>query len=226
MRGTFSMHEICPHCGAELKRMPIDLFGKTRDVFCYGSCGCSESQWDGVYVPDGMRLYAEAGIPRRYLSAEADLGDMPQRVASGMSLYIHGTFGSGKTRYACALLKAIVDMGVSARFENSKHLISEIQGTYSGKWSNALDRAYGCKVLVLDDIGKEQCTEYSISMLYELIDARYSDAKPIVTTSNFSRGELLSRLAAKDAATAESIVSRLCENAETLYFGGADRRLA
>ena len=132
----------------------------------------------------------------------------------------------GKTFFACALAKRLVDMGVSVRFENSRHLMTEIQGIFGGRSTDALDRAHNCRVLVLDDLGKEQATEFAISMLYELVDGRYMQGKPTVVTSNFSRGELMTRLCERDAATAESIVSRLCENADTLLMDGEDRRLA
>jgi len=232
-RNTTSAREVfgnlrgtCHHCGKPLKRISVDLFGKQTEVPCWGSCGCEESRWDGEDVTQDERRWARAGVPKRYLHAECDLGGYPQSVASGRSLYVHGPYGSGKTFFACALAKRLVDMGVSVRFENSRHLMTEIQGIFGGRSTDALDRAHNCRVLVLDDLGKEQATEFAISMLYELVDGRYMQGKPTVVTSNFSRGELMTRLCARDAATAESIVSRLCENADTLLMDGEDRRLA
>lgn len=220
------MHSVCPRCGKELKVITVELFGKPKEVTCYGSCGCDESKLDGVYVKDSNRAYVRAGIPLRYLGAETNLDGWDSHVFEGKSLYIHGPYGDGKTHFACALAKSLIDMGAFVRFENSKHVITEVQGTYSSGHTDVLDRCYNCRVLVLDDLGKEQPTPYSISMLYELIDARYSAKKPIVVTSNFARDELLHRWAPADLATAESIVSRLCDGVEVISMNGPDRRLS
>ena len=224
--GLFAMYDECPHCGRPLKVITVNVFGRDKEVTCYGSCGCEESKLDGSFLKPKQKDYVRAGIPERYLGAECDLDGWDSAVEGGKSLYIHGPFGPGKTHFASALARKLVDDGVSVYFINSKHLISEIQGTYSGRPTDAMDRCFDCKVLVLDDLGKEQPTPYSISMLYEIIDTRYSNRKPIVATSNFSRGELLGRWAHADAATAESIVSRLCDDVGTLYMDGPDRRLA
>lgn len=224
-RGIIVCHDVCPHCGRKLNRRRVVLFGKPYEVTDYGSCGCEESKYDGANIKQAERKYIEAGIPQRYLKAESDLGSYPRDVMAGRSIYLYGPYGSGKTWFACALAKALIDNGVSVRFANSGHLMAEIKGIYDGRPTDALDRAYACRVLVLDDLGKEQPTEHSIAMLYELIDSRYMAGKPIIATSNFARDELLARLG-RDIATAESIVSRLCEDSTSLYMGGQDRRLA
>ena len=226
MKGVFPrMRKVCDHCGKPLKEIEVNLFGKMVKVTCWESCGCSESKLDGMYITDKQKEYVRAGIPERYLGADS-CDDKHLSVIAGNSLYIQGDNGNGKTRYACGIARKLVDAGTSVYFINSKHLISEIQGTYSGRPTDALDRAYTCKVLVLDDLGKEQPTAYSLSMLYELIDSRYSAMKPIVVTSNFSRGGLVERWASADLPTAEAIASRLCEGVETVVFEGGDRRLA
>ena len=222
----FAMFESCPHCGKPLKVIKVNIFGKEKEVTCYGSCGCEESKLDGSFLKPKQKDYVRAGIPERYLGAECDLDGWDESVKAGKSLYIHGPYGPGKTHFASALARKLLDDDVSVYFVNSKHLISEIQGTYNGRYSDVMDRCFDCKVLVLDDLGKEQPTPYAISMLYEIVDTRYSKRKPIVATSNFTRGELLRRWAQADAATAESIVSRLCDETETLFMDGPDRRLS
>jgi len=221
-----TLHWTCPHCGKALKRKEVVLFGKPMAVPCYGSCGCEDSAFDGEGIPQTARRYAKAGIPKRYLESEWDHFSRPHDVMAGRSVYIYGPNGTGKTTFACALAKLLIDMGVTVRFENSKQVITEIQESYSGKPTDVLDRCYACRVLFLDDLGKEQPTPYALSMLYQVIDTRYAAGKPIVVTSNFSRGALVNRWERADLETAEAIVSRLCENCETVEIGGDDRRLA
>jgi len=221
-----NLHWTCPRCGKELKRIEIEFFGKPMEVPCYGSCGCEESAFDGQDIPHSARRYAKAGIPKRYLDAEWDHFSRTLDVEAGRSVFVYGPNGTGKTTFACALAKQLIDMGVTVRFENSKQVITEIQSTYSGKLTDVLERCYACRVLVLDDLGKEQPTAYALSMLYQVIDERYAAGKPTVVTSNFSRGALVNRWENADLETAEAIVSRLCENCETVEMRGDDRRLA
>lgn len=221
-----NLHWECPRCGKQLKRISVPLFGKPTEVPCYGSCGCEESAIDMLGVARSDRGYALAGIPKRYLSAEVDHGHRPHDVAAGLSVYVYGPNGTGKTTFACSLAKKLVDMGITVRFENSKQVIAEIQSSYNGRQTDVLERCSACRVLVLDDLGKEQPTPYALSMLYQVIDSRYSQGKPTVVTSNFSRGALVNRWEGADLETAEAIVSRLCENSETVMMDGEDRRIA
>jgi len=220
-----NLHWTCPHCGAELKRATVNLFGKDYVVPCYASCGCEESKWDGLDVPRGHRGYAKAGIPERYIKPDDEPTGFASDVARGLSLYVHGPNGTAKSTLAGKLATELVDMGVSVRWENSRHMMSEIQGMYGGRGSDVLERAYACRALVLDDIGKEQPTAHAISMLYELVEQRYGAMKPIVVTSNFDRAELAARWSQADAETAEAIVSRLCDGCQVIEMGGPDRRL-
>ena len=169
--------------------------------------------------------YAIAGIPQRYLEIAHDTKGYEHDVAQGTSLFIHGPNGTAKSTYAASVAKALIDMGVSVAWVNSKHLISEIQGMFDGRKSDVLERCYACRVLVLDDLGKEQPTPYSISTLYELVEMRYGERKPIVATSNFDRVQLASRWASADAETAAAIVSRLCDSCSVLEMYGEDRRV-
>jgi len=216
----------CPHCGKELDRKFVELFGRRVEVPLYESCGCEESKFDGLGVARSDRDYARAGVPARYLGAEYEHGHRALDVQAGRSVYVFGPNGTGKTTFACALAKQLVDMGVTVRFENSKRIIGEIQESFKGKYTDVVERSTSCRVLVLDDLGKEQPTPHSLSVLYQIIDSRYSAGKPTVVTSNFSRGALVNRWEQADLETAEAIVSRLCENCETVMMDGEDRRLS
>ena len=113
MAGVLPCRLTCPHCGRELSKRTIAIFGTERTVTDYGSCGCEESKWDGEPVARADRRYAATGIPARYASASCPTNGWEDAVASGRSLYIHGPFGSGKTYFACSLAKKLCDMGVT-----------------------------------------------------------------------------------------------------------------
>ena len=216
----------CRYCHRPLKRKTVDLFGVPTVVPCWGSCGCNDSRYAGENVEPEDRRYVRAGIPPRYLKAECDLGDYLGSVHSGRSLYVHGPYGVGKTYFACALAKALSDMGDSVLFIGMPDLVSQVQASYGGQRTNVLDRAHGCDVLVLDDFGKEKVTQDTLQIAYLLVDGRYSSGRPTVVTSNFPRGGLASRMSAVDPETARAIASRLNEGTDVLEIAGRDRRLA
>ncbi len=223
--GVFSTYDACPHCHRPLKRITVELFGKPHEVTCYGSCGCEESKWDGMDVEAEDRKYVRAGIPLKYLARESDLHGHAAEVYGGKSLYVWGPNGTGKSTFAANLSRALVNMGRTVLFRNSKLLTEEIKGTFSGDADGILERCYGVDVLVIDDLGKEQPTDYSLSMLYAVIEARYGDMKPVVVTSNHRRGQLVERWAPVDESTARAIASRLCESV-TVEMSDRDWRVA
>ena len=226
VKGVFAMYDNCPHCRKPLKRITVELFGKPHEVTCYGSCGCEESKWDGADVGREDRKYVIAGIEPKYLQRDVGLDGHQNEVYSGKSLYVFGPNGTGKSTFAANLSKALVNMGRSVLFRNSKLLTEEIKGTIDGRDTSILDRCYGVDVLVIDDMGKEQATEYTLSMLYAVIEGRYGAMKPVVVTSNYSRGELVGRWAQVDESTARAIASRLKDDVVTVEMNGRDWRTA
>ena len=215
---------ICPYCGEELKVIKVNVFGKEKDVPCWASCGCPDAIADDAGATPEDRRYFMAGIPRRYLDAECHLNGNDFAVANGRSLYITGPNGAGKTYYSCCLARKLVDSGMSVMFIEASKLISAIKSSYF-EHSNVLERAYGCDVLILDDLGKEVPTDNTLMTLFMLVNERYNARRPVIITSNYSRGELAERWSDADESTAESIVSRLCENCDVVTLHGRDRRM-
>lgn len=218
--------ETCPHCGGPLKRIEVDVLGRRSSVICWGSCGCERSRHDGEVLTPRERAHAEAGVPARFAKARANVADWPQRVASGEQPWVLGGNGSGKSAWAAALVMALVDMGVSARFENVSSLLDAERRSFDGGGSGRLSRARGCDVLVLDDLGKEQVSDWSVATLFELVDARYRSGKPTVVTSNLNRAQIARRMGEKDSSAAMAIASRLSERSQLIDMDGADRRLS
>lgn len=221
----FNYYEVCPHCGKNLKKIEIEILGKKHTVGCWASCGCPQAIAEDSQSDDGTRAYYNAGIPSKYIMAECHLNGNDFAVANGKNLYIVGPNGAGKTYYASCLSRKLVDKKFKVMFVNATALIGAIKESYS-RPNDVLDKAYGADILVIDDLGKESPTENTLMTLYMLIDARYNAGRPMVVTSNFTRGELLRRWADADLSTAESIISRLCENSNVLTLDGDDRRLA
>lgn len=78
-----------------------------------------------------------------------------------------------------------------------------------------------CDILVLDDIGVSESTnnskEWSKTLLYMLINYRYSECKKTIITSNFSLDSISEKIS-------ERIFSRINHNFKWIELTGEDRR--
>jgi DNA replication protein DnaC len=75
-------------------------------------------------------------------------------------------------------------------------LLMEIRATYNVKKKDApteeevVEKYSRCGVLVLDDLGAEKVTDFSITTLYLIIDRRNRDLRPTIVTTNLSLQEI------------------------------------
>jgi DNA replication protein DnaC len=148
----------------------------------------------------------------------------------GTGLYIEGTFGTGKTHLAVAIALCLIRQGVKVICKASIDLLMDIKAAfkYEGGEEEETARYKRCALLVIDDLGKEQCTDWSLPKLYEIVNDRYEKCKPTIVTTNYSHDELVRRLVPKggDTITAGALVSRLKESAIVLNMVWDDWRAA
>lgn len=232
----------CPHCGKELKPLVLPaLFGAKEHIVGYEPCDCPEAveereqerrrEDEEKREKERRAFYSKlekSGVPKRYLHAKHLMaGELTEKVEGGSSLYVWGENGTFKTTLASAIMRRLVHHGRRAEMVNAVDLLVEVQSTYgTPKEESAVLAHYSkCPVLVLDDLGKEQQTAWTVSRLYAIINARYANMLPTVITSNFKVSELAARMGACDESTARAIASRIAGSCETVAMAGGDRRL-
>ena len=82
---------------------------------------------------------------------------------------------------------------------------------------NEANRLTQCDLLILDDLGTEMTTAFTISALYELINTRLLKNRKTIISSNLAIFELRNRYS-------EQIMSRLEGEYQVLTFRGNDIR--
>ncbi|MBN1900545.1 ATP-binding protein [Candidatus Sumerlaeota bacterium] len=132
---------------------------------------------------------------------------MEQEEKKGL-LYI-GVPGCGKTHLAVGILKSIIEKGYAGYFCNVVDFFARLRDSYGGDTSydemDMIDKVSKADLLVLDDLGAENPTEWASDRLYTLINRRYESNLPVIVTTNKMDMEQLQQHIGK------RIVSRLCE---------------
>lgn len=74
-----------------------------------------------------------------------------------------------------------------------------------------------CDLLILDDLGAEFSTSFTVSAIYNIINTRLNTGKPIIISTNLSMEEM-------EAKYTQRITSRIGGNYVMLLFSGRDVR--
>ena len=141
-------------------------------------------------------------------------------------LLISGPVGTGKSRLAAAITNSLIDRLYTVICRDITDIVSLIKSTY-GKKTDLEERELvnmltdDVDLLVIDDLGKEQSTENTLVLLYQIVNRLYCDQKPVVITTNYTGQALVGKLGERGS----SIVSRLTEMCDAVAISGKDWRL-
>lgn len=146
-------------------------------------------------------------------------------------LLITGPMGTGKTHLAAAIANQLMEHGVPVVFATMIDLLAKIKTSFERHGTitseDEIMRLYKTTdLLIIDDIGKEQPTEWALAKIYQIINARYEDYKPMIITSNYTTDELIKRMTppSGDNRTAAATVDRILEMTYTVPLAGQSWR--
>ena len=144
-------------------------------------------------------------------------------------LFITGPKGTGKTHLAAAIANQLMQQGTAVICMTMIDLLDRIKQTYEkqkqwGISEGAVLNTYKeVPLLIIDDMGKEPATEWAVSKIYAIINARYEEYLPTIITTNYSDSELVKRLTPKesgDSTTADATIDRLREMCAAIVTTG------
>ena len=147
------------------------------------------------------------------LKAAQGFAGNPQRC-----LVLWGEYGCGKTHLSMAVVNTLLSNGVSTLAFTAPDLLDMLRSGYGDNSYDQLMRAARTvPVLIIDDLGRERGTEWADEKLYQIINVRYHDQRPLLISSNLNPAELADR----------RIADRLCDERWSLRInitGGSYRR--
>lgn len=188
----------------------------------------------GVKKRFRRRTFANFDVGRKgqlaaFTEAKRYAARFEESLESGDGLYFYGNNGTGKTYLAAAIALELLPKGVCVVFRTFDDLLRDIKETFDDERSEKeVFKAYTeADLLVIDDLGKGRCTEWSTAMLFSIVNARYEDCKPIIVTANYSFDELADELTPKGCGDGDAlgVVSRLKGCCKAVPMFGEDMRI-
>lgn len=122
--------------------------------------------------------------------AERYVAQWPDMLSSGMGLLLWGNVGTGKTYIAACIANALLDRGVPVLMTSFARILGAIPGPASGEQTEAIDQWMRYPLLIIDDLGIERDTPYTMELVYRIIDDRYRSGRPMIITTNLTMQEL------------------------------------
>lgn len=140
-------------------------------------------------------------------------------------LYLHGSFGCGKTYIIAALFNELKKNGVRSEIVYFPTLLRDLKANFD-ELESTIAYLENVDLLLIDDIGAEKVSEWSRDeILGTILQTRMNNYKTTFFTSNYNIEELESHLANKtDKVAAARIIERIKVLSEDIELQGKNRR--
>lgn len=124
--------------------------------------------------------------------------------ADNNGLLIYGKPGTGKSFLSFCIANYLLDNGVKVIACSISTILEKIR-EYSSFGDNKMtvfnNELKKADLLIIDDLGSENSSEWINSKIYEVIDLRYRSEKPLIVTTNLEPDNLKKKLTNKDGIT-------------------------
>lgn len=139
------------------------------------------------------------------------------------NIFMFGPSGTGKTFLSSCIARELLERQHSVLYLRAGELFSRLERSHFSKEDSdatdgLTDKLHECRLLILDDLGTEFSTKYTISELYNIISDRLSRGLSTIISTNLAMSQIRSRYD-------ERIMSRFVGQYILLPFYGRDLRV-
>ncbi len=132
-------------------------------------------------------------------------------------LYLHGSFGSGKTYLLCAMLNELAKKGVDITIVYYPELLRSLKEAFETDFATRISKLKRVSILFLDDIGAESLTSWARDeILGTILQYRMDAELPTFFTSNPTIDELENHLATTKNGVEKVKARRIIERVKHL----------
>lgn len=139
---------------------------------------------------------------------------------SSHSLLFQGAPGLGKTHLSLAIAREVIDKGYGVVYVSAPAILSRIESEHFDLRNpdNPSEKLVSdCDLLIIDDLGTEFTSRFTISSVYNIINTRMITNKPTIISTNLSLTELQEKYNSR-------IISRIIGMLDRVEFVGQDIR--
>jgi len=134
------------------------------------------------------------------------------------SLLFTGGPGLGKTYLSACIARSVADNGFSVVYDSAGKLFSDFEAVkFGGDHSDLTKKYLACDLLIIDDLGTEMTTQFTLSVLYQVVNTRLMEERPVIISTNLPTTALSQRYSGP-------IASRLLGSYQICPFLGQDIR--
>lgn len=157
---------------------------RTNRLLELSQIGALQSCTFDSFFPEGIGL---TPVKQRNLKTAYDRAHSFARDPAGW-LVLKGGYGCGKTHLAAAVANYHIETGRPVVFVNTPDLLDHLRAAYSPLSTTSLDERFeqvrNAPMLILDDLGTQNNTEWAQEKLYQIFNYRYNAKLPTVITTN------------------------------------------
>lgn len=182
---------------------------------------CSFEDFRTIYYPD--RLDPTTGVvPREHMTNTLHFCQAYARGFSpkSASLLMYGKTGLGKTHLSLAIAGTVIEKGYAVIYDSAPNIMNKLEREHFGKVQSdedTMDMLCRCDLLIIDDLGAEFQTSFTVSALYNIINNRLLSSLPTIISTNLDPKAL-------EEKYSERIASRFIGTYINLGFCGNDVR--
>ena len=200
-------------CRQEQKKELTSLLGSGKETFDTFRLDVYPDTYDTALGASPRQLMkSNLRICRRYAESFGP--------GSG-NLLFSGATGLGKTFLSACIARQAADRGFSVVYETASKLFADFEAEKFGasqEENRGRSRKYlECDLLIIDDLGTEMTTQFTISALYTVINTRMMENRATVISTNLADTEIESRYSPQ-------IASRILGTFRLVQFAGDDIR--
>ena len=140
---------------------------------------------------------------------------------SSESILMKGGTGLGKTHLSLAIANEVIRRGYGVMYVSAPAIAQQLEKQYFSRSQtdeSLADMLTDCDLLIIDDLGTEFRTQFTVSQFYNIFNARMLRHKPVIINTNLNLREL-------EQAYSERFVSRIIGGSTKLDFIGKDIRV-
>lgn len=231
---------ICGKCHTR-KQKRVSFLGEERIVFCLCRCAAEEQERERIRHEEEEKLICigqmrSAGLQDKtfygYTFEKCDVAQenavyakryvnhFPEMAQKGQGLLFWGNVGTGKTFLAGCIANALLEQKIPVLMTSFPKILNALGGLYNAERNEYLASLNRYTLLIIDDMGIERESQYTVETIYTVIDERYKSGKPLIITTNLHLDVL------KNPGDVEHarIYDRIMERSMPVYFGGKNYR--